>query len=1042
MRTLPLYTEGLYIAAEREEALDLDQGCARCPLNREHLRHPCIGADGGKYEPDEPTLMVVGDFPMLEDDGCGRIMTTSAGVWVRGEVERRWSGSVVYDVGVRCAPSGVAPKPDWVNACRPYLASTLLEVRPSRIITMGAYAGRAVLGRQVPPLSVRRGYAYTSYGAPVFMLMSGSEATQNRFKREWFIDDLEWAISARPKPPPTDAVCRVIEDGHDAKSAVEDLRSGDWVTYDSEWSGLMFDGSDGYYRLLCLAMTKRGNPNPYVWSEEALNDPVRWAPLANLLSDPNVLKGGHNLKADVMAVMAKKWMPVNVRGVAYDTLLIRKGLASDIDGSLDFAAELVGMGGHKEENDAYVREAVQQIKYAREQSGQGVQFVRGVYSAAVCAAVAADYAIDPKAYAYAEVPPDVLHRYCARDVVSTDLVADLIWPTVESDAEISSVNEVFVRPAIPAFAQVEAWGMALDKTANRRVAHHLSREVRRLEEKIAGYGSLNPNSDKDKARFLYEELKLPVMKRTKNENPSVDADALKQIQDKHPVVSLLMDHSELTTINNTFAAGMSRFVRGDGRVHTDFRLTGTRTGRLSSGSPNLQNIPSRNPVLSKMVKDCFIAPPGRMIIQCDYSQLEYRVAAMLSEDPVFSQVFIDGHDAHRRTAELIAPYTHGMTVEQAEAMTDKEIKGMRSDAKTVNFGCIAEGSEVLTHVGLVLIEDVQAWHLVWDGVEWVQHDGVVYQGFKEVLTYQGLTATRDHEVFLEGGGTMSFQEAVGGSRRLAVGAVGDVRHRYVDPYWGGGEAISEPLVRRGDLFRGSIDESSEPKKAHVYDILNAGPRHRFTVSGIVVHNCLYGKTVRTLARDLGCSVEQAQVLYDVIMGKFSRLKEWIDARLADAMRTGMCWTYLVGPEGPVRFQRRQLYNIAGPDDLAASRARNGAINSPVQGTAAGYMNRTVCAVVDWILADHVPAKVTNTVHDSIIVEVDVHVADEVALTTRDIMEGFPSGNVPLRADVEVGWSWGSMVAVKRVGDQWEFKGKGGETEFSSTLVGVLEAVMG
>jgi DNA polymerase-1 len=137
--------------------------------------------------------------------------------------------------------------------------------------------------------------------------------------------------------------------------------------------------------------------------------------------------------------------------------------------------------------------------------------------------------------------------------------------------------------------------------------------------------------------------------------------------------------------------GLLRHLRahpdGTWRAHTTYNLDGARTGRLSSSDPNLQNIPRAENPLGKLIKDLFLAPPGRSWVQLDYSQLELRVAALETGDPVMIAIFAAGGDYHLRTAELIAP-TFGLSPEQWVALSKEERKSYRSYAKTVNFGVL------------------------------------------------------------------------------------------------------------------------------------------------------------------------------------------------------------------------------------------------------------------------------------------------------------------------------------------------------------------
>jgi DNA polymerase I-like protein with 3'-5' exonuclease and polymerase domains len=202
--------------------------------------------------------------------------------------------------------------------------------------------------------------------------------------------------------------------------------------------------------------------------------------------------------------------------------------------------------------------------------------------------------------------------------------------------------------------------------------------------------------------------------------------------------------------------------------------------------PNLQQVPRGG-----AFRDCFRAEPGRTLAVADWSNIEMRIVAEISKDPVLIKVFRDDRDAHYATASLVT------------GKPESEIqKAERQQAKPVNFGfCIAEGQRVLTQDGLIPIESVRDWHVVWDGVEWVTHDGLIDRGMQPVQTYDGLTTTPDHEVFTDDGHRISMREAASPlrPRRIAVGAIGLDPVGYTAFDRQGRTAASQPEVRRGHL---------------------------------------------------------------------------------------------------------------------------------------------------------------------------------------------------------------------------------------------------
>ncbi|HWP36472.1 MAG TPA: DNA polymerase I [Gemmatimonadales bacterium] len=234
-------------------------------------------------------------------------------------------------------------------------------------------------------------------------------------------------------------------------------------------------------------------------------------------------------------------------------------------------------------------------------------------------------------------------------------------------------------PLITVLADMEWRGIAVDLERLRALGSEFGSELERLERAIyreAGT-EFNIHSTPQLRHVLFEKLQLPVLKRTKT-GPSTDADVLEQLAAmQFTVPALLLEFRELSKLKSTYVDVLPAWVHPDtGRIHTRFHQTGAATGRLSSSDPNLQNIPVRTE-RGERIRQCFIPGPGCQLVVADYSQIELRVLAHLSQDPAFVQAFERGGDVHRETAAVIfgvAP----------EAVTPD----MRARAKTINFATI------------------------------------------------------------------------------------------------------------------------------------------------------------------------------------------------------------------------------------------------------------------------------------------------------------------------------------------------------------------
>jgi DNA polymerase-1 len=225
---------------------------------------------------------------------------------------------------------------------------------------------------------------------------------------------------------------------------------------------------------------------------------------------------------------------------------------------------------------------------------------------------------------------------------------------------------------------MELNGILLDTDLLREMSLELGRELLRLEKEI--YSSVghqfNINSPQQLGRVLFEDLKLPQSRRTKT-GYSTEASVMESLRGVHPVIELLLQYRQLSKLKSTYVDALPALVnRKTGRVHTTFNQTGTTTGRLSSSDPNLQNIPIRSELGNK-IRKAIIAPPGAYLLSADYSQIDLRVLAHLSQDPGLVAAFAQDEDIHATTASKL----FGIPVEEVSSE-------MRRNAKTVNFGVI------------------------------------------------------------------------------------------------------------------------------------------------------------------------------------------------------------------------------------------------------------------------------------------------------------------------------------------------------------------
>ena len=242
-------------------------------------------------------------------------------------------------------------------------------------------------------------------------------------------------------------------------------------------------------------------------------------------------------------------------------------------------------------------------------------------------------------------------------------------------------------PAARAVCQMEEWGALVDQEGIRSFHLYLQGEKQEVLSKLERYAGkgFNPDSYHDVRKLLFKTLGLVSTESTKEGSESTKFEVLEAMKHQHPAVGLVCDWRKVSKLDGTYAIGMLRHVRDDGRIHPDLKLDGARSGRLSCTDPNLQTIPrDSDSATGKMARDLFVVPRGYLMASVDYSQIELRVAAMLSGDPVMRELFCSGEDFHWATAKSISKATWGLELD----VNNEAHKKYRTRAKSINFGLL------------------------------------------------------------------------------------------------------------------------------------------------------------------------------------------------------------------------------------------------------------------------------------------------------------------------------------------------------------------
>src|SRR4249919_575210 len=278
---------------------------------------------------------------------------------------------------------------------------------------------------------------------------------------------------------------------------------------------------------------------------------------------------------------------------------------------------------------------------------------------------------------FSQVSLEDATRYAAEDADITLRLHSVLRPKVASEPTLDRVYREIEMPLVPVLERVEANGVLVDVVELRRQSADLGKRMLDAQQRateLAGR-TFSLDSPKQVGQLLFEELKLPAQVKTPTGQPSVNEEALEAIADMHELPRIILEYRGLAKLRSTYTDKLPDMVnRNTGRVHTSYHQAGAATGRLASSDPNLQNIPIRTDD-GRRIRKAFIAPEGRRIVALDYSQIELRIMAHLSEDPNLLKAFGSGADIHRATAAEVF----------GKAMDDVSSNERRA-AKAINFG--------------------------------------------------------------------------------------------------------------------------------------------------------------------------------------------------------------------------------------------------------------------------------------------------------------------------------------------------------------------
>jgi len=274
----------------------------------------------------------------------------------------------------------------------------------------------------------------------------------------------------------------------------------------------------------------------------------------------------------------------------------------------------------------------------------------------------------------ADRPPEEVAEAFGQRAQAVERLAPGLWRDIES-ARLTGLARELELPLVPVLTRMERHGIKVDLAVLAELSRDVDAQCLSFEAQLHSLAgrAFNVNSNAQLAQVLYTDLALPVLKKGKT-GPSTDAEVLEKLAERHPLPRALLEYRTLSKLKSTYLDALVPLVAVDGRLHTTFHQAATATGRLSSSDPNLQNIPVRTE-MGRAIRRAFVAEPGWKLVSADYSQIELRILAHVSEDPGLLAAFQAREDVHQRTAAEVFGVSPG------EVTADQ-----RRVAKMVNFG--------------------------------------------------------------------------------------------------------------------------------------------------------------------------------------------------------------------------------------------------------------------------------------------------------------------------------------------------------------------
>ncbi len=432
-------------------------------------------------------------------------------------------------------------------------------------------------------------------------------------------------------------IYHVVDTPEKVKKLAADLAKQKFFCFDTETTGVDVNLAE----LVGMSFSFKPHEAYYIPIPAKFNDAQKIvSEFKDVFADTRIDKIGQNVKFDLAML---KWYEIEIKGKIFDTMIAHFLIQPEMRHSMDALAQI------------YLNYSPVSIETLIGKKGKDQQSMR-------------------------DVPIETISEYAAEDADITLQLKDKFEPKLKQ-AGVQKLFEEIEIPLVPVLAAMEAEGINVDKDALKVLSKELTTDIAKAEKEIQDFAEtkFNVSSPKQVGEVLFEQLKIVEKpQKTKTGQYSTSEDVLSKLESKHPIIKKILDYRELVKLKNTYVDSLPEMINPrTGRIHTSYNQVVAVTGRLSSDNPNLQNIPIRTE-RGREIRKAFIPRNNKyVLLSADYSQIELRIIAELSQDKGMIEAFKSGEDIHASTASKV--YSVPLT----------EVTGdMRRNAKMVNFGII------------------------------------------------------------------------------------------------------------------------------------------------------------------------------------------------------------------------------------------------------------------------------------------------------------------------------------------------------------------